>query len=54
MAVVVTVTELMFGPQIAVTKLAKTVFNGCVSTTWTALSAPFELDVLHELPTVNP
>ena len=35
-------------------RLAKVVFNGCVSTTWTALGVPFGPDVLHELPTVNP
>src|SRR6516165_5313393 len=55
MAVVVMVTVLIFGPQIAVTRLAKVVFNGCVSTTCTALGcAPFELDVLHERPLVGP
>src|SRR6516162_4939760 len=55
MAVVVTLIVLMFGPQIAVTKFAKAVFNGCVRTTWTAVSVPFELDVLHvPLPTVKP
>src|SRR5271166_390362 len=55
MAVVVMLTELTLGPQTAVTKFAKAVFNGCVRTTWTALgSVPVELDVLHELPTVNP
>ena len=54
-AVVVTLMVLMFGPQIAVTKFAKAVFNGCVSATCTALScAPSELEVLHELPTVKP
>jgi hypothetical protein len=54
MALVVTLTVLTFGPQIAVTRLAKVVFNGCVSTAWTALSAPFEFDVLHEPPTPKP
>jgi len=54
MALVVTLTVLTFGPQIAVTKFAKTVFNGCVRTAWTALSAPFEFDVLHEPPTAKP
>jgi hypothetical protein len=54
-AVVVTLTVLTFGPHIAVTKFAKAVFNGCVRTAWTALSVPFELDVLHDkLPTVKP
>jgi hypothetical protein len=33
MAVVVTLTVLTLGPQIAVTRLAKVVFNGCVKTT---------------------
>ena len=46
MAVVVTLTVLTLGPQIAVTMFAKVVFNGCVKTTWTALGcAPFELGV---------
>ena len=54
MAVVVTLTVLTLGPQIAVTRLAKVVFNGYVSTTWAALRAPAEPDVLHEPPTVKP
>ena len=54
MAVVVMVTVLTFGPQIAVTKFAKVVFKGCVSTTWTALGVPVEPDVLHALPTLKP
>ena len=46
MAVVVTLTVLTLGPQIAVTMFAKVVFNGCVKTTWSALGcAPFELGV---------
>jgi hypothetical protein len=53
-AVVVMLTVLTLGPQIAVTKFAKAVFNGCVRTAWTALSVPFELDVLQGLPTVKP
>jgi len=55
-AVVVTLTVLTFGPQIAVTRFAKAVFSGWVNTTWIALGVvpPPELDVLHELPTVKP
>jgi hypothetical protein len=53
-AVVVTLTVLTLGPQIAVTRLAKVVFNGCVKTTWTAPRFPAEPDVLHEPPTVKP
>ena len=53
MAVVVTLTVLTFGPQIAVTRFANVVFNGCVKTTWTALGVGLEPDGLHEPPTAK-